>query len=180
MSTHILIKLGALAAIAAGLCRIVAAILPTGLDLVGLEWFYLVIDILLMLGLVGVYAYQHSECGVVGLIGFVVSAIGIEAIGGPDGKIGTVDIYATGASVIGVGMVLFGIGSWCGRKLPRYVAASWILSTAVGVAALATNFSGTAYAIAGALFGIGFVGAGVHIVGQPANGNRPAPTRPPN
>src|SRR5689334_7639721 len=97
-----LVRLGALAAVVAGVLRVVFAFVPATVARDALEWFYLVIDIFLMFGVIAVYAYQHSESGVWGFVGFVLAAIGIESIGGPDGQIGIVDVYTTGASVIGI------------------------------------------------------------------------------
>jgi hypothetical protein len=161
-------RLGALAAVVAGALRVASAFVPATEALGGLEWFYLVIDILLMFAVIAVYAYQHSESGVWGFVGFVLAAVGIESIGGPDGKIGTVDMYMAGASVIGIGMALLGVGSLVAQKLPRYVPVLWMLSTAVGVLAVFAQMSGLSFQIAGVLFGLGFVGAGVHILGDTA------------
>ena len=129
-----------------------------------MEWLYLVIDILLMFGVIAVYLYQHVESGLWGFVGFVLAVIGIETIGGPDGKIGSVDVYMTGASVIGLGMVLLSVGSWRANRVPRCVPAVWVLSTGLGVIAVLAHMSGLAFQIAGVLFGLGFVGAGVHIL----------------
>ena len=168
MSTQSLIRLGALAAVVGGTLRVASAFVPATEPLGGVEWFYLVIDILLMFAVVAVYAYQHSESGVWGFAGFVLAAIGIESIGGPDGRIGTVDVYTAGASVIGIGMVLLAVGCWVANKLPRYVAVVWMLSTAVGVLAIFAQMSGVSFQVAGVLFGLGFVGAGMHILGDAA------------
>jgi hypothetical protein len=43
-----------------------------------------------------------------------------------------------------------------------------MLSTAVGVLAVFAQMSGLSFQIAGVLFGLGFVGAGVHILGDTA------------
>lgn len=166
MSTRTLVRLGALAAVAAGVLRAVSAFVPATVTLDTLEWFYLVIDILLMFGVIAVYSYQHAESGAWGFVGFVLTAVGIESIGGPDGKIGVVDVYTTGASVIGIGLVLLAVASWRAKRLPRYVPAVWMLSSEVGVIAVFAHMSGSAFQIAGVLFGLGFVGAGVHILGD--------------
>jgi len=120
---------------------------------------------------IAVYSYQHAESGVCGLVGFVLAVIGIESIGGPDGKIGIVDVYTAGTSVIGIGMVFLAVGSWVARRLPRYVPVLWMLATGVGVVAVFAHLSGAAFQIAGVLFGLGFVGAGAHILrsGRPSD-----------
>lgn len=165
MSTQTLIRFGALAAVVAGILRVVSGLVPATGARDGLEWFYLVIDTLLMFGVIAVYSYQHEESGVCGLVGFVLAVIGIESIGGPDGKIGIVDVYTAGTSVIGIGMAFLAVGSWVAGRLPRYVPVLWMLSTGMGVVAVFANMSGVEFQIAGMLFGLGFVGAGVHILG---------------
>lgn len=150
----------------AGALRCAATFIPTSGILADVEWLYLVIDILLLFGVMGVYFYQAAESGLFGLAGFVLAVIGIESIGGPDGMIGTVDVYSTGSSIIGIGMLLLGIGSLAAGKLPRYVPVLWMLSTGVGAAAMFAKTSEFTFPIAGVLFGLGFVGAGVHILGD--------------
>jgi hypothetical protein len=68
--------------------------------------------VLILFGLLGVYAYQHAESGIWGFAGVLLAAIGLEGIGGPDGKIGDVDIYTAGATLIGIGLVVLPVGSW--------------------------------------------------------------------
>jgi hypothetical protein len=134
---------------------------------VGLEWLYLLIDVLLLLGLLGVYAYQHAESGIWGFAGFVLAAAGLESIGGPDGKIGDVDIYTAGATLIGIGLVVLAVGSWRGHKLPRYVPTLWMFSTVVGMSGFLVAGSTILFQIAGIAFGLGFVGAGIRLWSDP-------------
>lgn len=163
-----LLRLGGLAAVVAGVLRIGAALVPTTAPAAPREWLYLIIDVSIMFGLVAVYAYQHAESGLWGLIGFALTVAGTESIGGPDGKIGDLDIYTAGATVIGVGAVFLGVGSWRARKLPRYVPVLWILSTAVGMTSFLTATSPVPYLIAGIAFGLGFIGAGLRLWTDPA------------
>jgi hypothetical protein len=169
MSSAALIRLGGLAAMLGGLLRTGAALLPATGSSVALEWLYLLIDVLLLLGLLGVYAYQHAESGIWGFAGFLLAVVGLESIGGPDGKIGGVDIYTTGTVVIGIGLVVLAVGSWMGRKVPRYVPALWILSTVVGMSGFLVAGSTLPFRIAGVAFGLGFVGAGNRLWSDPTS-----------
>jgi hypothetical protein len=135
---------------------------------VTLDWLYLLIDVLLLFGLLGVYAYQHAESGIWGFAGFLLAAVGLESIGGPDGKIGDLDIYTTGATLIGIGLVALGVGSWRAQKVPRYVPALWVLSTVVGMSGFLFAGSTLPFQIAGVAFGLGFVGAGTRIWSDPS------------
>src|SRR4051812_43388739 len=125
MSSAALIRLGGLAAVLAGVLRAAAAFLSRMESSVALEWLYLLIDVFLLFGLLGVYAYQHAESGIWGAAGFLLTAVGLESIGGPDGHIGAVDIYTAGTTLIGIGLVALAVGSWRSQKLPRYVPALW-------------------------------------------------------
>jgi hypothetical protein len=147
----------------------IAPFVPVARFPIAAEWLYLVIDVLLAFALFGIYAYQHHDCGMLGFIGFVLAAIGIETIGGPDGKLGSVDVYNMGATVIGVGMVLFALGSWKPGKLPRVASIAWIVSTAVGSSWIFGVGGDIPFTIAGIAFGIGFVAAGVKLVTRPGS-----------
>jgi len=180
MSSAALIRLGGLAAILAGVLRAAAAFLPAMEPSVALEWLYLLIDVLLLFGLLGVYAYQHAESGIWGFAGFLLAAIGLESIGGPDGKIGDVDIYTAGATLIGIGLVVLAVGSWRGQKLPRYVPTLWVLSTVVGMSGFLVAGSTVPFQIAGVAFGLGFVGAGIRLWSDPTLRSLDGREEPPN
>src|SRR5438874_12912426 len=70
-----LIRWGGLAAILAGLLRGIASFTPTAAS-VGLQIFYLTIDVLLLLGAIDVYAFQRQETGRWGFMGFLLALIG--------------------------------------------------------------------------------------------------------
>ena len=180
MSSAALIRLGGLAAILAGVLRAAAAFLAAMEPSVALEWLYLLIDVLLLFGLFGVYAYQHAESGIWGVAGFLLAAIGLESIGGPDGEIGDVDIYTAGATLIGIGLVVLAVGSWRGQKLPRYVPTLWVLSTVVGMSAFLVAGSALPFQIAGVAFGLGFVGAGIRLWSDPTLRSLDGREEPPN
>jgi len=170
MSAALLIRLAGLAAILAGVLRVGTSFLPaaTGSS-APLEWLYLIIDVTIMFALIGIYAYQHAESGILGFLGFVLSVAGTESIGGPDGKIGGLDVYRAGSMVIGVGLVLLAAGSWRAAKLPRYVPVLWIVSTLVGMTTFVAEGSGVPFLIAGITLGLGFTGAGLRLWTEPAS-----------
>lgn len=167
MAYAALVRLAGLAAIIAGVLRTGAAFFPASDPSVAQEWFFLVVDILLLFGVCGVFAYQHVEGGVWGFAGFLLSAIGIEMIGGPDGTLGDVDVYTSGVSLIGIGIVGLAIGSWQARRLPRYVAMLWILSTTTGLISFILPGSVVPFMVSGVTFGLAFVGAGLRLWSAP-------------
>lgn len=168
MSSATLIRLGGLAAILTGALRMVASFIPSSKPpSTTLELFYLVIDVLLLLGILGVYAYQHERAGIVGFLGFLVAVTGTAMITGPDGTIGGVEEYVIGSLMISTGLTLLAICSWKSGALPRTVSALWILSTLVGVGGFLAGGLAVTFVIAGVTFGLAFVLAGAKIWADP-------------
>jgi hypothetical protein len=162
VSSATLIRLGGLAAILAGLLRAVASFLPYSAlkPSAGLELFYLVIDLLILFGLLGIYAYQHNQVGVIGFIGFLLALIGTAIIVGPDGMIGRADMYVVGSMLITFGLTLFSIACLRTQSLPRAAPLLWILSTVVGVSGFMLKGPPIMMMVAGLAFGLAFIAAG--------------------
>lgn len=164
MSTSTLIRYSGLAAIMAGALRITTSFLPaTTQPDVTLELLYLVIDVLLLLGIIGIYAYQHERVGKLGLIGFLLALIGTALITGPDGALGGVDIYMAGSLIISIGLSVFALAVWRANSLPHYVPILWLLSTVVGVGGFLLGNPPLAFILAGDAFGLAFIGAGIRL-----------------
>ena len=76
-----------------GALRIVSAFVPYQTPPpLALELFYLVIDVNLLCGLVGIYAWVHRSAGATGFAGFLLAFLGTALIVGPDGKLGALDV----------------------------------------------------------------------------------------
>ena len=165
MSKQQLLWAGGAAAVLAGALRIVASLWPSAEPSVELEWFYLVIDVLILFGILGVYGFQHEHVGLPGFIGFLLAFIGTALIVGPDGAIGPVDMYPVGSLLIGVGLVCLAVASWKVRTLPRWVAVLWVSSTTAGIVGGVTG-SPMLFMVAGVSFGLAFIGAGATVCGH--------------
>jgi len=157
-----LIRRGGAAAVLAGALRTTTAFWPSPEPSVALEVLYLVIDILILFGILGVYSFQSEEAGAWGLVGFLLAVTGTAIIVGPDGRIGGVDMYTAGSLLLGVGMVGLAVGSWTARSLPQWVPVLWVVSTTAGIVA-ATAGIPTLFVFAGIAFGIAFIGAGAAV-----------------
>jgi hypothetical protein len=170
MPTLTLIRLGGLAAILAGALRMGTSFIPYSASKpsVALELLYLVIDVLILLGLLGVYGYQNEVVGKWGFLGFLLALVGTAIIVGPDGKIGAVDMSVAGSLMISVGLSIMAIGTWNARRLPRAVPLLWVTSTVVGVGGYLIGGPTVTFVIAGLAFGLAFVVAGVKIWMDPA------------
>ena len=101
MPTSQLIRLGGLAAVVAGLLRGGASFFPFGEPTDVQELLYLAIDLSILFGLLGIYAYQNADAGRVGFVGFVLAIAGTAMITGPDGTLGGVQEYVVGVLLIG-------------------------------------------------------------------------------
>jgi hypothetical protein len=159
MSSTNLIRLGGLAAIVAGILRGINSFLPSSNPNVTIAILYLLTDIFLLFGIMGIYGFQHQESRVWGLCGFLLAIVGIAII--RTGSIAGINLYPIGASIFTVGMSLFAVGSWIANKLPRWVSILWVLSTIVGFMGYFIPDLNLLFVLSGVIFGIGFAGAGI-------------------
>lgn len=163
MSNTSLLRLGGLAAIIAGILRGINSFLPTNLPSVTLEILYLITDVFILFGIMGIYGFEHQESGMWGFVGFLLAIVGTGIIIGPDGSIGSVNMYPVGSLILAAGLVLLAVGSWSAQKFPRWVPSCWVLSTIVGFIGYFSPGLNLLFVISGVIFGIGFAGAGFKI-----------------
>jgi hypothetical protein len=159
MSNANLIRLGGLAAIIAGILRGVNSFLPSSNPSAVVSILYLLTDIFILFGIIGMYGFLHQEARLWGFLGFLLAIIGIAMI--RTGAISGVNLYPIGASTFTVGLSLFAIGSWIAQKLPRWVSVFWVLSTIVGFMGYFIPSLSLLFVTSGIIFGIGFAGAGI-------------------
>ena len=161
-----LIRWGGLAAVLAGILRVIASFTPTTTS-VGLQIFYFVIDVLLLLGVIGVYAFQKQETGRWGFVGFVMALIGAGLLIGHDVVSAVAFLYPVAAFLFAVGISVLAIRSWAVNTLPRWTSALLITSTIVGILGFVVKGFDILFVISGVIFGIGFIGAGLTVWLQP-------------
>jgi hypothetical protein len=161
MSSTNLIRLGGLAAILAGILRGVNSFVPSSPPSGEIAILYLLTDIFILFGIIGMYGFQHQESRLWGFFGFLLAIIGIAMI--RTGAISGVNLYPIGASTFTVGLSLFAIGTWIAKKLPRWVSVFWVLSTIVGFMGYFIPSLSLLFVISGIIFGIGFAGAGIKV-----------------
>lgn len=165
MNSETLFKLSGVAAILGGLARIFSAF-PLVQDDVTREWLYTAIDILLVFGLIGIYLARASRLGVFGVTAFALAMAGFSFIGGPDADVFGFSTYQEGAAVIAISMVALSIAWLRIKERPLAAPLCWIGSViAVGVFnLLPAPMPAYGFAAAGALFGAGFVFAGLPLL----------------
>lgn len=165
MNARILFKLSGCAALLGGLLRIASAF-PLPLTAVSLEALWIIIDVLLTLGLIGIYLVRAERLGLLGLAGFGLAMASFSFIGGPDADVFGFSTYEQGAAALAISLVGFSIAWLRANERPLAPALLWFASVlAVGVTSmLPAPLPGYGFPLAGALFGAAFVGAGWDLI----------------
>jgi hypothetical protein len=160
-----LLRLSAAAAILGGGLRVIDAFLNTA-DSYLQQVAYFVTDVMLIFGLCGIYLSRSNRLGLAGLLGFAISITGILMVRtfGPAG-------YLVGASVTLLGVVVLGVAGAMLVKVPfpRLAPALWIASMMIGVVGLFPGARSWGVTLAGVLFGLGFIIAGMALWPSPAS-----------
>jgi hypothetical protein len=132
----------------------------TNIPAENLQQLYLVTDLLLLLGLFGLYAENAAKLGLLGAAGSAVFVFGILVVRSPH-----VSFFGLGGYQAGAAIALFGItvlgAMMLARGTRRLAPLLWFSALAAGLWAATGFLAGPATALAGLLFGAGFVAAGV-------------------
>jgi hypothetical protein len=163
-----LLRLCAFAAIVGGALRVADAYLATTGAVRALQIAYFVTDVMLLFGLCGIYFPLRKILGSVGLFGFVAAVVGLLIV-----RTSRLNGLGSIAYLIGAAVTLFGVVAMAtvmlARKaFPKLGPALWIASLIVGLIGLTSTKLSWAVALAGVLFGIGFVVAGINLL-QPVS-----------
>ena len=154
-----IIRLCAVAAILAGLLRAIASFIPETTPAVFV--LYLLIDLFLLGGVIGLYLFCVAAGNILARVGFVLMTIALMLLIGRDVGAVTPNAYAGAAALFSLGLVLFAIHALRTRKIPVWIPVIWILSTIVGPVGFFVPKLHFLFAISGLLFGIAFTSAGV-------------------
>jgi hypothetical protein len=130
---------------------------------VSLWTLYLVIDVALLVGWAGIYVAEARALGFLGGLNAALVAAAIMALIARD--IFHLDIYQLAAAILLVALALMSLLMLRLRIFPRWIALCWIGAFAAGAASrLLGEHAPFAFAIAGGLFGLGFIGAGLTLM----------------
>ncbi len=165
MTPAILFRLSGAAALLGGLARIFSSFAMIG-DPVALEWLYAAIDVLLTFGLIGIYLRRAERLGFLGLASFAVAIAALSFIGGPDADPFGFSTYEQGAATLAIAMVGLSLAWLRAGERPLAPPLFWFGSgIAAGVLGmLPAPAPDYALMAAGALFGAGFVAAGIPLL----------------
>lgn len=172
MNARQLYGLAGAAALAGGCVRIGAAF-PLLSDPLALEWLYAAIDVLLLLGLIGIYLRRTERLGFLGLASFGVAVAALSFIGGPDADPFGFSTYEQGAATLAIAMVGLSIAWVRAGERPLLPPLLWFGSVIVAgvLGALPAPLPTYGLQAAGILFGAGFAVAGAMLLRSKA----PAP-----
>jgi hypothetical protein len=161
MSSANLIRLGGLAAMIAGVLRGLSSFAPTVVAGDAIALLYLVTDIFLLFGMMGLYGFQRRESGAWGLGGFWLAIVGLAII--RTGAVTGLNLYPIGAVIFAIGLSALAIGSWMAGKLPRWVPIVWVVSTVIGFVGFFAPGLSFLFVVSGVLFGVSFACAGLKV-----------------
>lgn len=168
MNYPTLYRLSGVAAIVGGLLRI-ASSSPLIEDETTLQWLYTGIDILLLMGIIGIYLQRAERLGFLGLTSFGVAVAALSFIGGPDADPFGFSTYEQGAAALAIALVGLSMAWVRAGEKPVWPALAWFASVvAVGLLGTIQPLAPFGMPAAGVLFGLGFVLAGLPLVGVSA------------
>jgi hypothetical protein len=164
MSKDALVRLSAVAAILGGALRVVDGLFVSSAAPQIQQLAYFLTDLLLLFGLCGIYFTRSHRLGSAGLLGFVLSFLGILMVRSSALTVFGFSAYLVGASVTLFGVVAIGVAMLIHNAFPRWAPILWIISLVIGVIGLLPAAMGWGVTLAGVIFGIGFVAAGISLL----------------
>jgi hypothetical protein len=151
----------------AGVLRVITSFMPS-IASVELQIVYFTIDVLLLVGIIGLYGFQKHETGRWGFFGFMLALIGASLLIGHDVVVNAVALlYPVAAFLFAVGISVLAIRSWAANTLPHWASALLITSTLLGILGYGIKGFDVLFVVSGVIFGIGFIGAGLTVWLQP-------------
>jgi len=106
----------------------------------------------------GWYVAQHERVGVSGLLGFVVSVVGVAVIRST-GAFPGVDTYSIGAPLLVIGLIVLAANAWRAGLMAAWVPGALLVAAVLGpVGYLAPGVS-SLFVASGLAFSVGFAGA---------------------
>lgn len=160
MNSQTLLRMSGVAAMIGGLLRVLSA-LPLPLEQIAQETIWIVVDVFLSLGLIGIYLARAERLGFLGLASFVVAMAALSFIGGPDADVFGFSTYEQGAAALAIALLGLSIAWLRAGERPLAPPLLWFGSAiAAGLLGMAPSLAQYAFPVAGALFGAAFVAAG--------------------
>jgi hypothetical protein len=166
MYRHALVRWAGVAAIAGGTLRGITALLPTTPTL-ALHLTYFAVDLLLLLAVTGLFFFQRERIAGWGALGALLAVLGAGLLIIDDLFSPTFALYPIAAVVFALGLGVFALAAWRAQSLPRWITALWLAAIVVGALGFVVAALPILSVLAGLLFAVGFVGAGLYLYAAP-------------
>lgn len=127
---------------------------------------YPLTDLLLLLGLCGLYLPLRKTLGLAGALGFGAAVVGLLIVRSAAFNGLGANSYLIGATVTLIGVVTLSVILLVRGVFPKLAPGLWIGSFVVGLLGLLFSRPNLGMTLAGIVFGLGFVVAGVNLLGQ--------------
>ena len=132
---------------------------------------YVLIDLLLVCGMLGIRSVSGRSTGPLALAGFIVALLGVMLVRTSSAGIFGEASYMIASSVWSIGMVLWSVDLLRARGAFRIAAGLWIATLVIGLAGLVLKDHGPIAHVAKMSFILGFIAAAVDLFkvrGDPA------------
>ena len=161
--TPVLLRAGALAAIAGGALRIANSFTTNVLPTATLDLLYLITDVLLLAGIAAIWWRRRRSLGPAAHAGVAIFVLGTLLI-----RVAAFGVLGAAGYQIGAGVALLGLAAYSVETLVRRAAslcppALWFVSLMCAIAGALGLAPATLTGAAGVTFGVGFVMAGVEV-----------------
>jgi hypothetical protein len=148
----ILLRLAGVAAVAGAGLRAAGAFPGLGFPGQGTEALYFAIDLMLSLGLVGLFVGVGRFRTWLGVVGFAAGLAGFELVRTGERLGGG---YQSSSAILGLALAVAGLALLGGKGFVRYAGVAWLASLAVGLAGTALHWA-PGFTAASLLFCLGF------------------------
>jgi len=159
MNSSTLTRVFAVGGILAGVLRAITSFIPENTPNVLL--FYLVVDVCLLMGVIGLYGFAVTAGTIVPRLGTALMILALVVLIGRDLGLVSANIYAGAAATFSIGLDLFAIHLLQTRKMPSWIPIAWLVSTVIGPLGFFVPQLHFLFAMSGLIFGTAFAAAGV-------------------
>lgn len=131
---------------------------------------YVAIDLLLMFGMLGVWAASQRAASPLGLAGLVLALLGLMLVRTSSARMFGEASYMIASSIWSIGMAVWAVDLLWTRTF-RIAAGLWIAALVIGLVGVALKDHGPVAHVAKMSFILGFIAAGVDLIkarGEPA------------
>ena len=99
--------------------------MPLSADPIQQQWLWVIIDILLTLGLIGIYVSRSEKLGFLGLMSFAIAMAALSFIGGPDADPFGFSTYEQGAATLMIALIGLSIAWLRAKEKPLAPPLCW-------------------------------------------------------